>query len=271
MCQNRHDEPAEPKDHPMRIDVLTLFPEMFQGPMTHSMMYKAQNIGALDLYFHDIRDYSENKHRRIDDTPYGGGGGMIMQAGPIVRAVEDVRGEASTRVLLMTPQGRLFGHDLALELAAEERLVFVCGHYEGVDERVRQTVITDEVSIGDYVLTGGELAAMVIIDALTRFLPGVLGAEGAAHRDSHADGLLEGPHYTRPQAFRGLTVPDVLQSGDHGAIDRWRRAQSIRRTWYNRPDLLRHAELTDDERYLLGEFAREMRDRLTFQNSARVL
>ncbi len=243
----------------MRVDVFTLFPEMFDGPMNHSMMYKARDIGALDFHTHDIRDYAGNKHRKVDDTPYGGGGGMILQAPPVVNAVEDVLGDdlPTTRVLLMTPQGRPFTHQLAVELAQEERLGIVCAHYEGPDERIRQTVITDEISVGDYVLTGGELPAMIVIDAVTRFLPGVLGAEGAQHRDSHADGLLEGPHYTRPRVYRGLEVPAVLQAGNHAAIDQWRREQAIRRTWHNRPDLLRKASLTEDEKYFLARLAAE--------------
>lgn len=243
----------------MRIDVFTLFPQMFDGPMSHSMMYKAQDIGALAFHAHDIRDYANNKHRKVDDTPYGGGGGMILQAPPVVDAVESVLGDdlPHTRVLLMTPQGRPFSHAMAVELATAERLAIVCAHYEGPDERIRQTIITDEVSIGDYVLTGGELAAMVVIDATARFLPGVLGAEGAQHRDSHADGLLEGPHYTRPHTYRSISVPDVLQSGDHSKIAAWRREQALRRTWRNRPDLLRTAPLSESDKYTLARFARE--------------
>jgi tRNA (guanine37-N1)-methyltransferase len=243
----------------MQVDVFTLFPEMFDNVMASSMMYKAQDIGALTFRVHDIRDWAANKHRKVDDTPYGGGGGMILQVQPVVAAVEHVLGDAinQTRVLLMTPQGRRFSHGLAVELAAEERLAIICAHYEGPDERIRQTVVTDEISIGDYVLTGGELAAMVVIDATTRFLPGVLGADGAAHRDSHADGLLEGPHYTRPRVFRGLVVPEVLQQGNHAKIANWRREQAIRRTWENRPDLLRQAALTEDEKYLLARLANE--------------
>lgn len=243
----------------MRVDVFTLFPEMFATVMTTSMMYKAQDIGALTFAAHDIRDWANNKHRKVDDTPYGGGGGMIMQAPPVVDAVEHVLGAdlPTTRVLLMTPQGRRFTHALAVELAQAPRLAIICGHYEGPDERIRQTVVTDEISIGDYVLTGGELAAMVVIDAAVRFLPGVLGADGAAHRDSHADGLLEGPHYTRPRNYRGLEVPEVLQTGDHARIEAWRREQAIRRTWLNRPELLLGAALTDEERYLLGKLAEE--------------
>jgi tRNA (guanine37-N1)-methyltransferase len=248
----------------MRVDVFSLFPEMFQTVMATSMMYKARDIGALDFQAHNIRDWTNNKHKKVDDTPYGGGGGMILQVEPVVEAVESVLGDdlPSTRVLLMTPQGRPFSHQLAVDLAEAERLAIICAHYEGPDERIRQTIVTDEISIGDYVLTGGELAAMVVVDATVRFLPGVLGADGAAYRDSHADGLLEGPNYTRPRVFRGLEVPQVLQDGDHGKIAQWRRQESIRRTWLNRPDLLRTADLNEDEKYLLVEYARQRaRDR----------
>jgi tRNA (guanine37-N1)-methyltransferase len=243
----------------MHVDVFTLFPEMFTNVMHTSMMYKAQDIGALTFAAHDIRNWADNKHRKVDDTPYGGGGGMILQVEPVVRAVETILADdlSQSRVLLMTPQGRPFSHDLAVSLATEERLAIICAHYEGPDERIRETVVTDEISIGDYVLTGGELAAMVVIDALTRFLPGVLGADGAAYRDSHADGLLEGPNYTRPRVFRGLEVPAVLQAGNHSDIARWRREQSLRRTWQNRLDLLRKATLTEDEKYYLTTLANE--------------
>jgi len=243
----------------MRIDVLTLFPAMFQGPMTESMLWKAQDRGLLDLRLHDIRDFTTDKHRTADDVPYGGGGGMIMKAEPIVSAVESVLSDAppGTPVILMTPQGRVFSHHVAKELAPHERIVMVCGRYEGVDDRVRQLVITDEISIGDYVLTGGELPAMVIIDAVVRHLPGVLGACWAADEDSHADGVLEGPHYTRPAVFRGLSVPTVLQEGDHGKVMAWRRRQGLRRTWQKRPDLLLKAQLSEDEKYLLATFADE--------------
>ncbi|MFZ4828662.1 MAG: tRNA (guanosine(37)-N1)-methyltransferase TrmD [Phototrophicaceae bacterium] len=249
----------------MHIDIFTLFPEMFT-PLYHSMLHKAQEIGALQLAIHDIRDYANNKHLKVDDTPYGGGGGMILQAAPVVDAVEATLGEAlpSTRVILMTPQGRVLSHELAFELAQAPRLAIVCAHYEGEDERIRQTIITDEVSIGDYVLTGGELAAMVVIDALTRFLPGVLGAEGAQHRDSHADGLLEGPHYTRPRVYRGYEVPLVLQEGNHAKITQWRREQSLWRTWCNRPDLLLKATLTEQDKAILAKFAKQ--DALRLRN-----
>jgi len=232
----------------MRIDVLTLFPDMFTGPMTESMLWKAQDRDLLDLRVHNIRDYALDKHRKVDDTPYGGGGGMILRADVLIRAIEALA-ETGMPVILMSPQGRLFSHEIAVELAGHERIMLVCGHYEGIDERVRQLAITDEISIGDYVLTGGELAAMVVIDATIRHLPGVLGAEGAA--------AAEGPHYTRPAVFRGLEVPQVLQAGDHAKIWAWRRRAGLRRTWDNRPDLLLRAKLTDEERYWLVEFAAE--------------
>jgi tRNA (guanine37-N1)-methyltransferase len=242
----------------VRIDVLTLFPGMFQGTMNESMMWKAQDRGLLDLHLHDIRDYALDKHRKVDDTPYGGGGGMVLKADVMVNAVEAVlEGAQNVPVIAMSPQGRRFSHAVATELVAHPRMVLLCGHYEGFDERIRDLVITDEISIGDYVLTGGELAAMVIIDATMRHIPGLLGAEGGQDRDSHADGLLEGPHYTRPTEFRGLTVPPVLQNGNHHDIVRWRREQAIRRTWQQRRDLLMTAELTEDEKYFLAQLANE--------------
>lgn len=242
----------------MRIDVLTLFPGMFQGPMSESMMWKARDRGLLDLRLHDIRDHAIDRHRSVDDTPYGGGGGMVLRADVLVPAVETLLEDAPlTPVILMTPQGRVFSHAVAVDLARQERIILLCGHYEGVDERVRQLVVTDEISIGDYVLTGGELAAMVIIDAVARHIPGVLGAEGAQDRDSHAGGLLEGPQYTRPPIYRGLAVPDVLQDGNHPQIERWRREQALKRTWQHRPDLLMKAQLSETEKYLLGKFALE--------------
>ncbi len=243
----------------MRIDVLTLFPAMFEGPMTESMLWKARDHKLLDLRLHDIRDYTTDKHHKADDIPYGGGGGMIMKAEPVAKAVEDALNGApvGTPVILMTPQGRVFSHAIAKELAQHEQIIMVCGRYEGIDDRVRELIVTDEISIGDFVLTGGELPAMVIIDAVIRHIPGVLGAEGAADADSHADGILEGPHYTRPPEWRGLTVPQVLQEGDHTKVAKWRREQGLRRTWQQRPDLLLKANLTEDERYLLATFANE--------------
>jgi tRNA (guanine37-N1)-methyltransferase len=240
----------------MRIDILTLFPGMFSGPLTESILKRAQEKGLLSLHLHNIRDYTSDKHHTTDDAPYGGGGGMVMLVEPLVRAVEDVRGaDQGAPVILLTPQGRVFTQRVAYELAAHERLILICGRYEGVDERVRELVVTDEISIGDYVLTGGELAAMVIVDAVARLIPGVLGARWGAEEDSHAMGLLEYPHYTRPPVFRGLAVPDVLLSGDHQAVARWRRREAIRRTWERRPDLLLTADLSEEERWFLAELA----------------
>jgi tRNA (guanine37-N1)-methyltransferase len=240
----------------MHIDILTLFPAMFEGPMTESILKRAQEKKLLAVHTHNIRDYAIDKHRTVDDTPYGGGGGMVMRAEPLVAAVEDVRGDdTAVPVILLTPQGRVFNQSVAGELAQHPRLIMVCGRYEGVDERVRQLVITDEISIGDFVITGGELGAMIIVDAVARLIPGVLGARWGAEEDSHAMGLLEYPHYTRPPEFRGLTVPDVLTGGDHGAVDTWRRREAIRRTWQRRPDLLRSANLTEAERWFLAELA----------------
>ncbi|HVU12709.1 MAG TPA: tRNA (guanosine(37)-N1)-methyltransferase TrmD [Phototrophicaceae bacterium] len=242
----------------MRIDILTLFPSMFDGPMTESMLWKARDRNLLDLHLHQIRDYSTDRHHTVDDTPYGGGGGMLMRVDVLVRAVEAVQAMADPApVILMSPGGRVFSHAIAVELAARERIILLCGHYEGLDDRVRQLVVTDEISIGDYVLTGGELPAMVIVDAVVRHIPGVLGAEGGAARESHADGILEGAHFTRPVEYRGLTVPPALQEGNHAAIERWRREDGLRRTWRYRPDLLLKAQLSEEERYLLAQFAEE--------------
>jgi tRNA (guanine37-N1)-methyltransferase len=240
----------------MQIDILTLFPAMFDGPLTESILKRAQDNGLLAIRRHDIRVYTTDKHRSVDDTPYGGGGGMVMMVEPLVTAIEDVRGaDDQSPVILLTPQGRVFTQKVAQELAQHDRLILVCGRYEGVDERVRQSAITDQISIGDYVLTGGELAAMVIVDAVARLIPGVLGARWAAEEDSHAMGLLEYPHYTRPPVFRGMAVPDVLLGGDHAAVDAWRRREAIRRTWQQRPDMLLTVELSEAERWFLLELA----------------
>ncbi|MCC3376262.1 tRNA (guanosine(37)-N1)-methyltransferase TrmD [Cohnella sp. REN36] len=249
----------------MRIDVLTLFPEMFEGVFGSSILGKAKERGLVSLHTVNFRDYANNKHNTVDDTPYGGGGGMVLKAEPIFGAVEDVvtrrsgaadaadEGSRPPRVILMCPQGAPFSQRKAQELAAEEHLIFICGHYEGYDERIRRHLVTDELSIGDYVLTGGELPAMVVVDAVVRLLPGVLGNETSAVRDSFSDGLLEYPHYTRPVDFRGMTVPDVLLSGHHAEIDKWRRRQSLLRTLERRPELLEGAELTPKERAWLAE------------------
>jgi tRNA (guanine37-N1)-methyltransferase len=243
----------------MRFDVFTLFPEMFEGTLTESILKRAQEAGLIQVALHDIRSYTTDKHHIVDDTPYGGGGGMVLKPDPIFRAVESVLGTAPhPPVILLTPQGRLFTQQVATELAAYDRVALISGRYEGVDERVREHLATDELSIGDYVLTGGELPAMVIIDAVSRLVPGVLGARWAAEDDSHALGLLEGPHYTRPAEFRGWPVPEILLSGDHARIERWRRQQALRRTWERRPDLLRRAPLTErDLAYLIEMEAEE--------------
>jgi tRNA (guanine37-N1)-methyltransferase len=238
------------EDTGMHFDILTLFPQMFESPFQESMINRAIAQGLVSISIHNIRDYATDKHHMTDDTPYAGGGGMIMKPEPIFEAVEAVLGpdtQDSVPVLLLSPQGRLFTQEVAWELAAHPSIVLICGHYEGVDERVRQHLVSDEISIGDYVLTGGEIPAMVIVDAVSRLIPGVLGDPKAAARDSHADGLLEHPHYTRPAVFKGHAVPEVLVSGNHAAVALWRRQQALRRTFERRPDLLESADLTEED------------------------
>lgn len=241
----------------MKIDILTLFPDMFTGYLSESILKRAQEAQLVEIYLHNIRDYATDKHRITDDTPYGGGGGMVLKPEPIFAAVESLSLTKQTPIILLTPQGRPFTQAIAQELAEQEQVVLLCGRYEGFDERVREHLATDEISIGDYVLTGGELAAMVITDAVTRLLPGALGAEGGAQDDSHATGLLEGAHYTRPEVFRGWEVPAVLRSGHAANIERWRREQALRRTWQRRPELLLTAELSEEDRRFLGVLALE--------------
>lgn len=244
----------------MRFDVLTLFPPIFDSPLQESILKRAIDAGRLTVAVHNIRDYAMDKHHVTDDVPYGGGGGMVMKPEPIFAAVEAVLNrDPAVRplIILLTPQGRLFTQPAARELAMHEWIVLICGRYEGVDERVRQYLAIDEISIGDYVLTGGELAALVMIDAVTRLLPGVLGDPGATMDDSHADGLLEYPHYTRPADFRGHAVPDVLVSGHHAQVARWRREQSLRRTWERRPDLLAQAKLSQADQEFLARLAQQ--------------
>jgi tRNA (guanine37-N1)-methyltransferase len=231
---------------PLRIDVLTLFPRMFDSPFAESIVARARQAGRLELALHDIRSHTSDKHHVADDTPYGGGAGMVLKPEPLTRAIRNARG-ADGHVVLLSAQGRLFDQAAARRLASARHLVLVCGHYEGVDERVVESDVDEELSIGDYVLTGGELAAMVVIDAVTRLVPDVIDAESLTH-ESHTDGLLEGPQYTRPPEFEGRKVPSVLVSGDHGAIAKWRRTESIRRTAERRPDLLAEAKLTPAER-----------------------
>ena len=221
----------------MKIDVLTLFPGMFPGPLDESIIKRACDSGRLRLGIRDLRDYTHDRHRKVDDRPFGGGPGMLMKPEPLFEAVEDMRGE-KTRIILTSPSGRPFRQEIARELASEEHLLLICGSYEGFDERVRKCLADDELSIGDYVLTNGALPAMVIIDTVTRLLPGVLGDDESSVDESFSDGLLEYPQYTRPAEFRGMRVPEVLHSGDHASIERWRREQARLRTVQSRPDLL---------------------------------
>jgi tRNA (guanine37-N1)-methyltransferase len=220
----------------MKMDVLTLFPEMFAGPLDVSMVARARKAGLLDLQIRNLRDWTHDRHKTVDDRPFGGGPGMVLKPEPIFEAVEALAGE-KTRVLMMAPTGRVFTQAVARELATEEHLLFLCGSYEGFDERIR-TLIDDELSIGDYVLTNGGLPAMVVIDAVTRLIPGVLGDDESAHDESFSHGLLEYPHYTRPAEFRGMKVPEVLLSGNHAEIEKWRREQAKVRTQDRRPDLM---------------------------------
>lgn len=239
----------------MKIDVMTIFPEMFHGPLKTSILGRAINKGLLEVSLTDFRDYALDKHRRVDDYPYGGGAGMVLKPEPIFRAWDAIRQKtdigASGRTIMLCPQGKIFNQSLAWELAQEDHLIFICGHYEGIDERVREHLITDEISLGDYILTGGELGALVLIDAITRLLPGVLGDEASALDETFAEGLLEYPQYTRPREFRGMTVPEVLLSGHHGRIEEWRRFQSLVRTKERRPDLFAKISLTPTEEKLL--------------------
>lgn len=248
----------------MRFDVFTLFPEIFVPYLDTSILLRARQRGLIDVQIHNIRDWTTDRHHITDDEPYGGGGGMVMKPEPIFAAVEAVLGSPPTcPLILLTPQGRVFTQETAIQLARPAldestdslpaRLGLLCGRYEGFDERIRQHLATDELSIGDYVLTGGELAALIVIDAVTRLIPGVLGDPDGAMDDSHASGLLEYPHYTRPPEFRGWRVPDILLSGDHTKIARWRREQALLRTRQRRPDLLASAELTKDDLKFLAK------------------
>jgi tRNA (guanine37-N1)-methyltransferase len=245
----------------MRFDILTLFPEMLAGPLDASILKRAQETGRVEIRVTNIRDFSTERQRIADDYSYGGGVGMLMKPGPIFAAVEAVRCPEGSgcreRTVLLTPQGARLDQERVRELAGADHLILICGHYEGVDERVREHLVTDEVSIGDYVLTGGELPALVVVDAAARLVPGVLGAESGAEEDSFASGLLEYPQYTRPAEFQGWRVPEVLLSGNHEAIRRWRREQALRRTLGRRPDLVAQASLDDEDRKILEAIRRE--------------
>jgi tRNA (guanine37-N1)-methyltransferase len=244
----------------MKFDVLTLFPEMFISPFADSILGKAVDKGLIEICAHNLRDWAEGKHQVVDDSPYGGGDGMVMKPEPVRRALQSLRGEnPQAKVLLTTPQGKPFRQKDAAQLAGSEGLIFVCGRYEGFDERIRSWV-DEEYSLGDFVLTGGELPAMVMIDAIARLIPGVLGSSGSAETDTFSDGLLEYPHYTRPVEFEGVRVPDVLLSGNHGEIARWRRLRQLERTLERRPDLLEEAALSQEDRQYLAELRRRMKD-----------
>lgn len=257
----------------MRFDLLTIFPEFFAGPFDFGMIKRARQQGLIEINIHNLRSFTTDKHQITDDRPFGGGDGMVMKPEPIFRAVETLLGgervetdkdaeagegvgtkKRRRAVVLLSPQGRLFSQADAARFAAEcMQMIFICGRYEGVDERVNEALVTDEISIGDYVLTGGELPAMVVIDAVTRLLPGVLGSETSALNDSFSDGLLDCPHYTRPAEFRGRRVPEILLSGHHAEVARWRRRQAILKTLKTRPELLSRARLTDEERHWIEE------------------
>ncbi len=222
----------------MQIDIITLFPDMFEGPFSESLLKRAQEKGLLTIQLHDLRSYTHDKHQQVDDAPFGGGGGMVLKPGPVFEAVEALRKNERSRVVLMCPQGERFSQAKAKALSSEDQLIFICGHYEGFDERIREHLVTDELSIGDYVLTGGELPAMVMVDVIARHIPGVVKEMSSVEQDSFYNGLLDHPAYTRPPEFRGWKVPEILLSGDHAKIEQWRKEQALLRTQRKRPDLL---------------------------------
>jgi len=241
----------------IRFDILSIFPEMFASPFDSSIIKKALEKGLVEVHLHNIRDYAPDKHRVTDDAPYGGGGGMVMKVEPIERALTSlIPAGDNVLVVLLTPQGEKFNQKLAEEIASYSRVVLICGHYEGVDERVRQYLVNREVSLGDFVMTGGELSAMVVIDTVSRLIPGVLGNYESASSDSFSTGLLEHPHYTRPAVYRDWKVPEVLLSGNHREIQEWRRRESLRRTLIRRPDLLENADLSEEDKKMLEEIKR---------------
>jgi tRNA (guanine37-N1)-methyltransferase len=238
----------------MIFDILTIFPGIFKSPLAESLLGKALDRGLIEVRVRNLRDFTEDKHRLTDDYPYGGGAGMVMKPEPIIRAVEEIKTEApDARSILLTPQGERFHQGLAKSMSAHQHWILICGRYEGLDERVRLLAVDREISIGDYILTGGEVPALVFIDAVSRLLPGFLGCEQSLEEDSFSHGLLEYPQYTRPAVFRGMAVPEVLLSGNHGQIERWRRKESLRRTLNKRPDLLKKAQLSEEEQAILAE------------------
>jgi len=233
----------------IRFDVLSIFPEMLQSPLQFSLLKKAQEKGLIEIGLHNIRDWAEDKHSMTDDAPYGGGCGMVMKVEPVERALAAVkRSDVESLAVLMTPQGETFNQKIAAELAGQKHLIMICGRYEGVDERIREHLVDREISIGDYILTGGEVSALVVIDAVSRLIPGVLGNEASAARESFSLGLLEYPQYTRPAEYKSWNVPDVLVSGHHAQIERWQRIEALKRTWQRRPDLLEIADLSPEDK-----------------------
>jgi tRNA (guanine37-N1)-methyltransferase len=238
----------------IKFDILSIFPEMFESPLNYSILKRAKEKELVGIRLHNIRDYADDKHRMTDDAPYGGGGGMVMKVEPIDRALASiVTSRSNTLIVLLTPQGETFSQKIAEEMAAYLQIVLICGRYEGVDERVRAHLVDREISIGDFVLTGGELSAMVLVDAVSRLVPGVLGNYEAASFDSFSTGMLEYPHYTRPACYRSWSVPEVLTSGNHSEIEKWRRKESLRRTYLRRPDLLEKIQLSGEDRRILEE------------------
>jgi len=246
----------------MFFDILTLFPEMFEGPLNTSILGKAQKKKLIDINIVDIRNFTNDKHNTADDYPYGGGAGMVLKIEPVSKAIKssrNFRGE-DIPVIFLSPQGKTLDQDKIKHLSKHPGLILLCGHYEGIDERIRENFVTEEISIGDYVLTGGELPAMVIIDAVARLIPGVLGDEKSYQNDSFFHNLLDYPQYTRPRTFRGMNVPDILLSGNHGLIKKWRKKHSLKRTLMRRPDLIKQKKLTDEELKLLEEIRRELKN-----------
>jgi tRNA (guanine37-N1)-methyltransferase len=241
----------------LQFDVITIFPEIFRGVFEFGIIRRAVEAGLIVINIHDLRDYTHDRHRQVDDRPFGGGAGMVMKPDPLFRAVEAITHGEQPEVILLSPQGRLFNQHRAEELSARKRAVLICGRYEGVDERVVEHLVTDEISIGDYVLSGGEIPAMVVLDAVTRLIPGALGCEQSAEHESFSDGLLDYPHYTRPADYRGMKVPDVLLSGNHAEIERWRRRRSIEKTLDRRPDLIKEISGQDAQRQI-EEFLKEI-------------
>jgi tRNA (guanine37-N1)-methyltransferase len=242
----------------IRFDILSVFPEMFESPFNCSILKRARDKGLVEIHLHNIRDYATDKHRMTDDAPYGGGGGMVMKVEPIDRALSSIVPlRDNTPIVLLTPQGETFNQKMAEEMSAYSRIVLICGHYEGVDERVRTNLVDREISVGDFILTGGELSAMIIVDAVSRLVPGILGNCESASFDSFSTGLLEYPHYTRPGSYRGWHVPDVLLSGNHKEIEAWRRKESIRRTYVRRPDLIEKMQLSEEDGKILEEIKKK--------------